>query len=93
MSNLIETISEALENKIQSSTFARDSVQELADITERISQQSMDITQSFNQLVVLGLGLEPSYPLEKSSSKRLPSKHIRIGIQQSLTDSNFTDSD
>ena len=73
MSNLIETISGALENKIQSSVFARDSVQELAGITERISQQSMAITQSFNQIIILGL--EPTYPLEKSNSKLLPSNH------------------
>ena len=55
ISNLIEVISQSLENQIQSSTFAQDSVQELADITERVSQQSMAITKSFNQLVLLGL--------------------------------------
>ncbi|VEP18636.1 hypothetical protein H1P_840017 [Hyella patelloides LEGE 07179] len=55
MSNLMEHISHALETKIQSSTFAQDSVHELADITERISQQSIAIIQSFNQLALLGI--------------------------------------
>jgi methyl-accepting chemotaxis protein PixJ len=53
MSNLIENISKSVEHQIQSSTFAKDSVQEVAAIAERISKQSMAITQSFNQLVVL----------------------------------------
>ncbi|MDJ0569893.1 MAG: GAF domain-containing protein [Pleurocapsa sp. MO_192.B19] len=53
MSNLIDKISQAVENQAQSSTFAKDSVQEVASIAERISEQSMNITQSFNQLVLL----------------------------------------
>ena len=53
MSNLIDKISQAVENQSQSSTMAKDSVQEVASIAERISEQSMSITQSFNQLVVL----------------------------------------
>ncbi len=53
MNSLIENISRSVENQTQSSTFAKDSVQEVASIAERISAQSMTITQSFNQLVVL----------------------------------------
>ena len=53
MSNLIEIISQSVENQIQSSTFAKDSVQEVTSIAERISQQSATITQSFNQLATL----------------------------------------
>ena len=53
MNNLIENISKSVENQTQSSSFAKDSVQEVASIAERISAQSMTITQSFNQLVVL----------------------------------------
>ncbi|WP_019508281.1 GAF domain-containing protein [Pleurocapsa sp. PCC 7319] len=53
ISNLIAKISQAVENQSQSSTFAKDSVQEVASIAERISEQSMSITQSFNQLVIL----------------------------------------
>ncbi|MEM7594980.1 MAG: GAF domain-containing protein, partial [Cyanobacteria bacterium P01_A01_bin.83] len=53
MNALIENISQSVENQTQSSTFAKDSVQEVASIAERISTQSMTITQSFNQLVVL----------------------------------------
>ncbi len=53
MNSLIENISRSVENQTQSSTFAKDSVQEVASIAERISVQSMTITQSFNQLVVL----------------------------------------
>ena len=53
MNILIENISQAVENQTQSSLFAKDSVQEVASIAERISAQSMTITQSFNQLVVL----------------------------------------
>ena len=51
--NLIETISHLVENQTQSSTFAKDSVQEVASIAEQISEQSMTITQSFDRLVVL----------------------------------------
>jgi methyl-accepting chemotaxis protein PixJ len=53
MNTLIENISKSVENQTQSSTFAKDSVQEVASIAERISAQSMTITQSFNQLVLL----------------------------------------
>ncbi|MEM8830730.1 MAG: GAF domain-containing protein [Cyanobacteria bacterium P01_G01_bin.19] len=53
MNTLIESIAQSVENQTQSSTFAKDSVQEVASIAERISAQSMTITQSFNQLVVL----------------------------------------
>ena len=53
MNNLIENIAQSVENQTQSSTFAQDSVQEVASIAERISAQSMTITQSFNQLLVL----------------------------------------
>ncbi len=53
MSNLMENISHSLETQIQSSTFTENSVQEVASIAERISKQSMAITQSFNQLVGL----------------------------------------
>ena len=50
---LIENISHLVENQTQSSTFAKDSVQEVASIAEQISEQSMTITQSFDRLVVL----------------------------------------
>ena len=53
MNNLIENISKSVENQTRSSSFAKDSVREVASIAERISAQSMTITQSFNQLVVL----------------------------------------
>ncbi len=53
LNTLIENIAQAVENQTESSTFAKDSVQEVASIAERISLQSMSITQSFNQLVVL----------------------------------------
>ena len=53
MSSLIENISKSVENQRQSSTSAKDSVQEVASIAEGISEQSMAITQSFNQLVAL----------------------------------------
>ncbi len=53
MNSLIEKISQSVENQTQSSIFAKDSVQEVASIAERISVQSMSITQSFNQLVIL----------------------------------------
>ena len=53
LSNLMENISHSLETQIQSSTFTGDSVQEVADIAERISEQSRAITQSFNKLVGL----------------------------------------
>ena len=51
--SLIENISHLVENQTQSSTFAKDSVQEVASIAEQISEQSMTITQSFDRLVVL----------------------------------------
>jgi methyl-accepting chemotaxis protein PixJ len=53
MNTLIDNISKSVENQTQNSTFAKDSVQEVASIAERISEQSMTITQSFNQLVLL----------------------------------------
>ncbi|MGF1542597.1 MAG: GAF domain-containing protein [Pleurocapsa sp.] len=53
MNNLMENIAKSVENQTQSSAFAKDSVQEVASIAERISEQSMTITQSFNQLVAL----------------------------------------
>ena len=53
MNSPIENISHSLENQTQSSTHAKDSVQEVANIAERISAQSMSITKSFNQLAVL----------------------------------------
>ncbi len=53
MNSLMENMSQAINHQTQSSTFAKDSVQEVAGIAERISAQSMTITQSFNQLVVL----------------------------------------
>ena len=53
MNSLIDRISQLLDSQTQSSTFAKDSVQEAAIIAERISTQSMTVTQSFNQLVVL----------------------------------------
>ncbi len=53
MSKLIENISYSLETQTQSSTFNKDSLQEVASIAERISEQSMAITQSFNKLVGL----------------------------------------
>ena len=53
MNNAIENISQSVENQTQSSSFAKDSVQEVASIAERISEQSITITQSFDRLVVL----------------------------------------
>ncbi|MDJ0569899.1 MAG: GAF domain-containing protein [Pleurocapsa sp. MO_192.B19] len=53
MSTLIENISHSGENQTQSSTIAKDSIQELANIAKRISEQSIAITQSFSQLIVL----------------------------------------
>ncbi len=50
ISNLIKTTTDALETQIQGSTFAQDSVQELTNITERISQQSITMIESFKQL-------------------------------------------
>ena len=51
--SLIKNISHLVENQTQSSSFAKDSVQEVASIAEQISEQSMTITQSFDRLVVL----------------------------------------
>ena len=53
MSPLVENISKSVENQLQGSTFAKNSVQEVASIAERISEQSMSIAQSFNKLVGL----------------------------------------
>ncbi len=49
----VEKIARAVENQTQTSTFAKDSVQEVASIAERISEQSMTITNSFDQLASL----------------------------------------
>ena len=49
MSNLIENISNSLDNQIQKSTFTQESVHKLTDVTKRISQQSIAIIESFNQ--------------------------------------------
>ena len=49
----IENISRAVENQTQSSIFAKNSVQEVASIAERISEQSTTISQSFDRLVEL----------------------------------------
>ena len=49
----VENIAQAVENQTQTSTFAKDSVQEVASIAERISEQSMTITHSFHQLASL----------------------------------------
>ena len=53
MHEAIADISQSLENQTQSSVFAKESIQEVAVIAERISEQSIKITQSFNQLVSL----------------------------------------
>ena len=53
LNTAIENISLSVTNKTQSSTFAQDSVQEVASIAERISEQSMSITQSFERLITL----------------------------------------
>ncbi len=53
MGSLIENISKSVENQLQSSTSAKDSVQQVVSIAEGISEQSVAITQSFNQLVLL----------------------------------------
>ncbi len=53
MSKLVDNISHSLETQTQSSTFNEDSLQEVASIAERISEQSIAITQSFNKLVGL----------------------------------------
>ena len=53
LNNTIENISQSVTNQTQSSTFAKDSVQQVASIAERISEQSMTITQSFDRLIAL----------------------------------------
>ena len=53
LNTALENISESVANQTQSSTFAKDSVQEVASIAERISEQSMTITQSFERLIAL----------------------------------------
>ena len=50
LSNLIKHTSDVLETQIQGSTLAKDSMQTLANITERISRQSLTMIESFNQL-------------------------------------------
>ncbi|MEM9507105.1 MAG: GAF domain-containing protein [Cyanobacteria bacterium P01_E01_bin.35] len=50
LSNLIKQTSSSLETQIQGSNFAQDSVQELTQITERISQQSLAMIKIFNHL-------------------------------------------
>lgn len=49
MSNLMQNISDSLNTQIQSSTFTKNSVHELTEITKRISQQSAAIVESFNK--------------------------------------------
>ncbi|MDJ0681407.1 MAG: GAF domain-containing protein [Xenococcaceae cyanobacterium MO_167.B52] len=53
MTSNLENTCQSLENQIQSSNFANDSIQNVAGVAERISEQSMIITQSFKQLVEL----------------------------------------
>ncbi|MDJ0689734.1 MAG: hypothetical protein QNJ41_14620 [Xenococcaceae cyanobacterium MO_188.B32] len=53
MSNFIENISNSLETQIQSSNFTKYSVREVEAIAERISEQSISVTQFFNQLMTL----------------------------------------
>lgn len=50
MSNLIDNISKSLDDQIQNSTFAKDSIQKVVSISERISAQSISMTQFFSQL-------------------------------------------
>ena len=50
MSNLIQSTSEFLETHIKGSTFAQESIRELTEVMERISQQSITMIESFNQL-------------------------------------------
>ena len=50
MSNLIDNISKSLDAQIQNSTFTRDSIQKVVSITEKISAQSLSMTQFFSQL-------------------------------------------
>lgn len=50
MSNLIQSTSESLETHIKGSTFAQESIRELTEVMERISQQSITMIESFNQL-------------------------------------------
>ena len=54
MSNLIETISNSLDNQIQNSSFTQDSACDLTDITERISKQSVAIIESFQRSRIFG---------------------------------------
>jgi methyl-accepting chemotaxis protein PixJ len=54
LSNLINNISDSLDTHIKSSTFAKNSVHDLTNITKRISQQSVAIIESLNHLVSLG---------------------------------------
>jgi methyl-accepting chemotaxis protein PixJ len=51
LSNLINNISDSLDTQIKGSTFAKNSVYDLTNITKRISQQSLSIIKSLNQLV------------------------------------------
>ncbi|MDJ0650252.1 MAG: GAF domain-containing protein [Xenococcaceae cyanobacterium MO_188.B19] len=53
MTSSLENTSQSLENQIQSSNFANDSIQDVVDVAEKISEQSMIITESFQQLVEL----------------------------------------
>ena len=53
MNTPIENIAHSVENQTQISTGVKDSVQEVANIAEQISAQSISITQSFDRLVLL----------------------------------------
>ncbi|MGL4882887.1 MAG: GAF domain-containing protein, partial [Waterburya sp.] len=50
LSNFTQNISDSLDTQIKGSTFAKNSVHDLTNITKRISQQSLAIIKSFNQL-------------------------------------------
>ena len=50
IANLIATTSDALESQIKNSTFTTDSVSQLIDITERVSEQSAILVESLSQL-------------------------------------------
>jgi methyl-accepting chemotaxis protein PixJ len=50
LSNFTQNISDSLDTQIKGSTFAKNSVHDLTNITKRISEQSLAIIKSFNQL-------------------------------------------
>ncbi len=53
MNDLLNNISQSIETQIQSSSSADDSVRNLVNMAERISEQSLIITKSFQQIVSL----------------------------------------